>query len=209
MGVATLGFKNGPSIRFRIDPQEIQWQFAIETNVTETLGGRVLQVVGATLGNITIRGEFGENRTIKDAKGQSWLLAEAFAAKIKDMMGFQSKNNNTPGKETQNPAIFAYPPRDWRFQVYIVSLDDTDGGSSVNYRTGKFSHGYELTLFIVKDLSPSTANAGSSRGVIKTKAAEAINSYMNRITDGIGWKRTEFNGPFASSSPIDSNPGSS
>jgi len=200
MGVATLGFKDGPSIRFRIDPQEIQWQFAIETNVTETLGGRVLQIVGATVGNITIRGEFGEDRTIKDGNGQSWLLADAFASKIKQMMAFQSSRNNTSGKRTEDPAIFAYPPRDWRFKVYVVSINDTDGGASVNFRTGKFSHGYELQLFIVEDLSPSTANVGSNRGVIPTKAAEAINAYINRITDGIGWKQTEFNGPLASSS---------
>jgi hypothetical protein len=80
---------------------------------------------------------------------------------------------------------------------------DPDGGGSVNIRTGKFSHGYELILFIVEDLSPSTTKVGSSRGVIPKKAAEAINSYMNRISDGIGWKLTQYNGPFVTQVPVD------
>ena len=195
MGVATLGFDNGPSVKFRIDPSDIQWQFQIDTAEIQTLGGRVVQVVGATLGDLIIQGSFGENHKLKGETGQSWRLADAFAARIRQMMEFQSKDNNKTGVITKSPAIFSYPPRDWKFRVNVVSIEDPDGGGSVQHRTGKFSYDYVLTLFIVEDLSPSTAGVGSSRGVIPVKASDAIDAYLNRISDGIGWKQTEFNGP--------------
>ena len=203
MGVATLGFNNGPSVKFRIDPTDVQWQFKIDTTSVDTLGGRVVQVVGATLGDLVIQGSFGENRNLKNEAGQSWRLADAFAAKIRQMMEYQSKNNNRTGVITADPAIFSYPPRDWKFRVNVISIEDPDGGGAVQHRVGKFSYDYVLTLFIVEDLSPSTAKVGSSRGVIPVKAADAVDAYLNRIADGVGWKQTEFNGPLGLKKVVD------
>jgi hypothetical protein len=195
MGVASLGFENGPSILFRIDPNNVQWQFQIETAEIQTLGGRVVQVVGTTLGDLMIEGNFGQDHSLPDEEGLSWRLANAFTAKIRDMMDYQSSNNNSTGTPTKDPAIFSYPPKDWKFLVYISSISDPDGGGSVQYRVGKFSHGYILDLFIVENLSPSTVGVGSSHGIMAAKASDAVDAYLNRISDGIGWKESEYNGP--------------
>jgi hypothetical protein len=74
------------------------------------------------------------------------------------------------------------PVHDWDFNVYIKSLRDSDSGeSTVEHSTGKYSHGYTLTLFIDQD------NTG--------KLAEvAQNSFIDRLSQGLGWKRGPYNG---------------
>lgn len=194
MGQASLGFDSGPSIDFRIDPNDIHWEFQIETAVIETLGGRVVQVVGATLGDLMIFGGFGENKKQPGDSGASWRLADTFARRIREMMEYQSRGSTVTGKILQSPAIFSYPPKGWKFAVTIMDLADPQGGS-VGYSTGKFAHEYQLSLFIVEDLSPSTSQLGSNGGVVKAKADAAVESYINRITQGFGWKASEYNGP--------------
>lgn len=194
MGVASLGFSDGPSVRFRIDPSDIQWDFRIETAVFETVGGRVVQVVGATLGDLKVIGGFGENHAAKGDAGASWRLADGFAKRIKEMMQHQSRGSTRTAKALQTPAIFSYPPMGWKFAVTIMSLDDPEGGS-VNFSTGKFAHEYMLTLFVQRDLSTTTSNLGSGRSSISERKDAAIQSYINRINRGVGWKRSQYNGP--------------
>jgi hypothetical protein len=197
MGVATLGFDGGPSIRLRIDPSDIQWNFQIETASIETVGGRVVQVLGATLSDLRVLGGFGENHSAKGDAGASWRLADAFAKKIKEI---QSRNSTKTARALQAPAIFSYPPKGWKFAVTILALDDPQGGS-VNFSTGKFAHEYMLTLFIQKDLSTTTSGLGGSSSTVKVRETAAVQSYLNRISRGFGWKKTEYNGPISIDSP--------
>ena len=203
-GVASLGFHNGPSVLFRVDPSSINWEFKIETTVIETIGGRVVQVVGATLSDLKVYGKLGQDHSKKNGQGESWRLAEAFHNKIGEMMEYQSKSSTaTGGRPTQEPAIFSFSPFNWKFKVYILALDDPNGGGSVTYATGKFSQEYVLTLFIVEDLSTNgaTSNLGGSHGsaVLESKS-KAIESYINRIKKsssepaGFGWKGSKYTG---------------
>src|SRR4051812_24078460 len=101
-GQATLSFAGGPSVKFRIDPTEISWDFKINTSVTNTVGGRVVQVTGATLSDIIVHGGFGERRDFDtenhpvnrdsnpdhafDHWGASWRLHKRFEFHIRKMM---------------------------------------------------------------------------------------------------------------------------
>lgn len=198
MGIAAVQFSGGPGLKFRIDPESLDWNFKINTNVTETLGGRVIQVTGATLSDLSIQGSVGEQRG--SVHYTSWQLAESFFAKIADMMDFQAKGANGIGNMNP-PAIFTYPPLDLSLAVYIKSIADSDGQGGVSHRQGKYSYGYTLTLFIVPEGSPQVKIAGTdSNGYLNKKRQAAIEAQMQRIADGIGWHYSEqFNGPSTNS----------
>ncbi|MCX4799551.1 hypothetical protein OG497_37480 [Streptomyces sp. NBC_01242] len=200
MALASIGFSGGPQLTFRINPSSIDWGFDIHSSVTHTVGGRVVQITGATLRDMTVVGYLGENRRagaspdrLADHAGVSWRLHEAFMARCRAIMDFQSRDASRTGK-MHEPATFNYPPKDWRWKVYLKSVEDLDGSASVEHRTGKFSHGYQLTLFIVQSGSASLVSAGESRSEIDAAQAKAISSYIERISEGIGWRQSEYNG---------------
>ncbi|MGW9067901.1 hypothetical protein ACWGQT_00415 [Streptomyces yangpuensis] len=208
MALASLGFSGGPQLAFRIDPSSIDWGFDIHTSVTHTVGGRVVQITGATLRDMTVVGYLGENRTAGPARGTddhmgaSWRLHEAFISSCRAIMKHQSRDSSQPGK-MHAPAVFNYPARNWRWQVYLKAVEDLDGQASIEHRTGKFSHGYRLTLFIVRAGSDSLVTAGSSGSAVDAAQARAIASYIARISEGIGWRQSEYNGGLSSTTNTD------
>ena len=192
MGTATLGYPGGPSVAFRLDPELISWNWSVITNVEETIGGRVIQVIGAYLDDLTVQGSLGQNHA-DPAGGQSWQEAEKFLAVVTQIMEVQSADA-TRQQRMHPPAVFTYPPKNWRFQVYVKALADPDGQSSVILTPGKANQRYSLTLFIVQDASTALIKAGTTNGVFSQKAYDAVSAFMARISDGIGWKFTTFNG---------------
>ncbi|MET7363276.1 hypothetical protein ABZS76_33230 [Streptomyces sp. NPDC005562] len=200
MALASLGFSGGPQLVFRINPSSIDWAFDIHTNIIRTVGGTNVQITGATLRDMTVTGYLGENRAAGaspdgngDHAGASWRLHEAFIAQCRAIMQHQSRDSREPGK-MHAPAVFNYPPRNWRWLVYLKSVDDLDGSASIEHRTGKYSHGYRLRLFIVQAGSDSLIQAGSSKSEIDAAQASAIASFIKRISEGIGWRQSEYNG---------------
>ena len=194
MGVATLGFPGGPSIAFRIDPDSIAWNFQILTNVQETIGGRVIQIIGSQLDDMSVIGSFGQDHSQKAPFDESWYQAEASLALMQQMMDFQSQDSNQQGK-MHPPAVFTYPPKHYRFNVYIKSFDDADQpGTSIVLTPGKFNQRWRLTFFIVLDASDALIAAGQSNGVINQQSQAAIAAYMARISDGIGWQFSQYTG---------------
>jgi len=195
VGQATLGFAGGPTVTFRLDPESISWNWTVLTNVVDTIGGRVIQVIGAYLDDLTVSGSFGQDHSTP--RGESWRQAEAFLKLITSIMEQQSSDSNQQAK-MHPPAVFSYPPKGWRFQCYVKALTDADGGNSIVMTPGKFNQRYTLTLFIVPDGSSQLTKAGTTDGVYSAKAEQAIAAYMSRISDGIGWHYSQYNG--------DSNP---
>jgi hypothetical protein len=191
MGHATLGFAGGPSIAFRLDPEDIEWDFQIITNVIETVGGRVVQIIGSYLNNLTITGSLGEDHSTP--RGESWRQAEAFLKLVGNLMNYQSRDSNQQDK-MMPPAIFSYPPKGWRFQCYIDSLTDATGSSSLIMTPGTINQRYILSLFIVQDATEGLVVAGTSNGVLNKKAEEAIAAYMARISAGVGWHFSVYTG---------------
>lgn len=189
MGYATLGPPND-TVTFRIDPDEVKWDFQVNTSVIDTVGGRVVQIVGATLSDITVRGHYGEDHSKPNASdldaGRSWRLAEAFIRKVRTWMDYQaqqpdfSKRGNASG--TNPPVRFTYSPFGWDFSVYIKGLVDPAASTSISHTVGKFSYEYELTLFVVEDRA-------SDLQILRGKAAKAADNFIARISKGIGWER--------------------
>lgn len=193
MGTATLGYPGGPSIAFRIDPDLITWNWQVLTNVIETIGGRVIQVLGARLDDFTVQGSLGQDHRAGPASGQSWVMAERFVTTVTQIMEAQSADSNQQGK-MHPPAVFNYPPKGWRFGCYVKGLTDPDGGTSVVLKNGKANQRYVLSLFVVQDASASLVQAGTTNGVFSQKAYDAVSAFMARISDGVGWHFTKYNG---------------
>jgi hypothetical protein len=192
MSIARLG-----NYTFRINPSQVFFSYDVDTTVINTVGGRVVQAYGATLGDITVQGLFGQERS---GKGRpSWKLAEEFQDAIGQMVVAQSRPP-TPGQlagydgtPMHQPIRFLFnddsperrasglPLHNWDMMVYIKALRDTDGNATMVHETGKFSYGYTLTLFFVED------NTGK---LITT----VLDQFIQRLSEGIGWQRTPFNG---------------
>lgn len=172
---------------------ELACSFSL-TNVVETIGGRVIQVIGARLDDLTVQGSFGQDHTAGPVNGTTWHLAEKFLSTITKIMEVQSADSNQQGK-MHPPAVFTYPPKGWRFGVYVKSLTDPDNqGNSVVLTPAKANQRYALSLFIVQDGSAALVKAGTTNGVFSQKAYDAVSAFMARISDGIGWHYTQYNG---------------
>jgi hypothetical protein len=76
MAVMQLG-----DLRWRVDPTSVDWSFQLDTAVINTLGGQVIQLLGATLSDLTVSGDFGELRGPNHQA--SWQLAAAFHPSVR------------------------------------------------------------------------------------------------------------------------------
>jgi hypothetical protein len=197
MAVMQLG-----DLRWRVDPTSVDWSFQLDTAVINTLGGQVIQLLGATLSDLTVSGDFGELRGPNHQA--SWQLAAAFHRKIKSMMDRQTLPAKTLAQSQSAaaraatrrsgvlsdvgtvhdplPLTFHDGVHNWAFRVLIKALEDEDGTGSLNISTGKFSYGYKLTLFVVQ----------TDSDLVKKIASDY---FLSRISDGLGWKQSTFNGP--------------
>lgn len=175
--------------QFRIAPSSVVFPFEVDSVVIPTVGGRVVQVYGVSLGDMVVQGLFGQERI--GSTRDSWQLAEEFQAKMAALVQRQSAAPSTGqlagyDNSTMHPPhrfIYQDATHNWDFQVYIKDLQDVqDNGYTVSHQTGKFSYGYTLTLFIVED------NSRILRQV-------AVDKFISRLSEGVGWKRTVYNGP--------------
>jgi hypothetical protein len=190
MGTATLGYPGGPMATFRVDPSSIDWNFQVLTNVVETIGGRVIQIIGSYLDDMVVTGSFGQDHST--SQGESWRQAEAFLQVITSIMERQSADSNQQA-EMSPPPVFSYPPLGWRFTCYVKDFSDADNpGASIEMTAGKFNQRWQLTLFLVQEASTALVQAGESNGVINQQAAQAVAAYMARISDGIGWSYSKY-----------------
>lgn len=180
MGVAKLG-----NLSFRLDPSQIGWNYQLDTAIIDTIGGQVIQIVGATTGDISVVVMFGQDRANHQ---ESWQLAENFASAMRTLI---DNEMIPPGKATQKvnqpiPFSFNDGEHNWNFQVLIKAISDISGNGSIEHVVAKSSYGVQLTLFPVADSSTNLKR-------ITTDAA------VTRIAAGVGWSKTnssqlKFNG---------------
>jgi hypothetical protein len=163
--------------RFRLDPDAISYPYTINYSTIDTIGGQVIQVLGATLGNLVIRGSFGQDHK---GKKESWELALDFHRHIRNLMDKQT--DLTPGRG-HRPVEFSYfdGVHNWDFQVLVMGISDLDQKGSLNHSNGKFSYQYQLNLFIVQDRSLELNKLETDR-------------FIERAASGMGWKASGFNG---------------
>ena len=194
-GLASIGFYTGESVTFRLNPTDVNWNFQINTAVTETVGGRVVQVLGANLSDIDVRGVLGAPNMKADA---AWQAAESFFQGIARLVAKQSSDATIPDRLMKHPMVFNFPAKGWKFEVYIKSLVDDQGNAAVTHSPGRFTYGFTLTLSVQNDLTNTSRIIGNSNGTLKRAADAAVADWIKReAVDGIGWKPSLYNGPDA------------
>lgn len=171
MGLATLAGQP-----FRLDPTSIEWDYSVRVAEQQTVGGKVVQVLGANLGDMTVVGSFGVG---------GWREQKAFLERITALADQQVANAAKVGGQP-DPLRFSYPPRGWDFLVYLRAFAQPGVDASVRSSNRDFAPRWALTLFIVED------NGGLS--VVKDAA---VRQFITRLAEGIGWKRDQYNGPLS------------
>jgi hypothetical protein len=189
------------AMRWRVDPSNVSWSYALDTAVIDTLGGQVIQVVGASLSDLTVSGDFGHQWNAAGQSGggkQSWLLANNFHYQIKQMMDNQMSIPHMRGAQgaakgghkikaedtsVAQPWTFTYSDgvHNWSFKVLVKGLADGAGESSLTHTNGRYNYTYALTLFIVQ----------ADSDLVQTVSSDA---FISRIAKGVGWKKSNYHG---------------
>jgi hypothetical protein len=107
-GFCTLTFK-GRVFRFRTNPNEIWWNYELITKVHQTYGGRVVQLLGTRLGDLSIKVEAGRG---------GWPYLIRMVTYLRELMSEQ--------RGVQPPATFEYTTRNWRMNVYSLTIPFED-----------------------------------------------------------------------------------
>lgn len=151
------------------NPDQIRWNFKMKTAETLTVGGKVIQILGTTLGDITVQGAFGNGEHAK-GETEAWQSQIRFRNQI--MAWVQAATDNSASK----PLRFTYSPHGWDFQVFVRNFSDIE--QVVDEPNPKWA----LTLFPV--------DAGSNKIISGIK-----DLYIQRLMEGVGWKQSAYNGP--------------
>ncbi len=86
---------------FKVDPYDISWTYNMRTQTTDTYGGRVVQILGVDLGNLSIN-------TVCGKAGYPYL--EEMKSFFREM-GLWQQNE-------QKPATFLFPPKNYNLKFW-------------------------------------------------------------------------------------------
>jgi hypothetical protein len=147
---------------FRINPDTVSGGFRANTSVTETQGGRVIQVFGTSFDDLMLTGSFGVGGF---AEQNAFLRRMEQIARIQLAVG---ANSGVP---------FTWPDRGWNFSVMLKAYTSAESDESIEDRPDMVNPRWQLTLFII-----STDSAIHSAEV-------AQQAFIARLAEGLGWKR--------------------
>jgi hypothetical protein len=107
--------------RLRVAPEAIEWHYTLNTKVTNTYGGKVVQVLSVTIENMSVPCLSGNG-------GREYL--KSIATFFKEMILWQ--------RDTQTPAVFSYAPRSISLKVYgsDFTLQDYTGNVTFPFSLG-------------------------------------------------------------------------
>lgn len=161
-------------IAFDVDPQEIRWDYDVKTAVFNTIGGKVIQLYGWSMGDLVIGGHFGGKDPIASQRRFFSLmrrLAERQTSKV--------------GRQAGSPARFRWPEQGWDFWVYIKSMQQKGAGVAIERNVQHFAPQYQLTFFIYQD----------NGDIVEVASQSAKARYLQRLSAGLGWEQSQYNGP--------------
>lgn len=155
-------------IPFHSGPDEVRWDYSMRIKETKTLGGKVIQILGVDLGDMTVHGRFGVNRGKGDT--EAWQDEARFRKHVREWTK-RASNQHNPA-----PVRFTFAPRGWDFRVYIKSL------SSTTHDVRNPAPEFTITMHVLED---------GARALVK----DTKDLYLHRLMAGVGWKQTDYNGP--------------
>jgi hypothetical protein len=114
---------------FRVDPTAINWSYKLNTSEEQTYGGKVIQLLGVSLGTLSISLESGSGRREELRRVLYYF---------KDLALWQ--------KGTGRTVKFYYPPRKYSLRVVFKSVNFTDNLQNVTFP-------YQLNFLVEEDLN--------------------------------------------------------
>lgn len=126
---------DGHTLPFNID--SLSWGYDMTTNSTDTLGGRVIQVLNVKVQGMTMEGMAGSRKNI--------VVLYALCKQAMDKH-----------VETERPVRLIVPSRDWQFDVYITSFP------SVGWDLKTVGYKYRISLDVDEDFGSLTEKVKSS-----------------------------------------------
>ena len=159
---------------FKVNPNSVAWSYKVKMASHKTIGGKVIQLYGFSMGDLTITGSYGGPDAVK--------TQDEFFQFIKSIATDQSPK---VGQHAGKPVHFLWPEQGWDFWVYILGLTQLGAGTSVETNERVSAPKYQLKLFIYQDNGDLLRSA---MGISQAK-------FLERLTAGIGWQQTEYNGP--------------
>lgn len=140
-GIASLTWGNSV-FRFRTNPNQIWWSSELITHVQQTYGGRVVQILGCRLGELTVKVECGWG---------GWDYLTQVVVYLRDLL--VNQRNGVP-------ATFEYTTRGWKMSVYALSIPFQDDWQAV---TREITLRFKIQEDISGIVTQSTLQAELSR----------------------------------------------
>jgi len=157
-------------IPFRIQPESVRGGMRVKTSVINTQGGKVIQVLGTVFEDLIVSGSFGKG---------GYTEQTAFLQRMIGLAQLQEQG----ARKTSVSFKFEYPERGWDFLVMLKGYSSPDGPKSIHASNTTINPRWTLTLAIIND-----------NGVLQHSAA-GKDAFIERLSNGLGWHRSNFNGP--------------
>lgn len=157
---------------FRLNPESVTYDYTPKSISTPFLGGKVVQVFGMKISDITITGSFGIGGRAEQTR---------FLAQMIEVANHQKDN------PTVTPQRFIWPDQGWNFACWLKSYTEVKGEESVMLDPKIFNPKWKLVLV--------PENGGSLVGYATTQL-------VDRMSRGIGWTKSAFNGPINGSTGV-------
>lgn len=161
-------------IPFRINPESVSWPYSVKLGTTKTMGGKVVQLYGISMGDLTVQGVFGAGGPEEQ---------RAFFDRLVEIIDTQMPVTAT---SIPRPVRFHWPERGWDFWCYVKGITQTGRSVAIHASNMDFNPGYQLTMFVQED----------NGDLLKAARNSAAAAFIARLSDGMGWKASsEWNGP--------------
>lgn len=170
MGIASLTHQ-GKVLRFRTDPNSITWDYNLKTNIEETYGGQVVQVLSANIDNLRITADAGLG---------GWAYVESVALFFRDMLFNQREGRSEPG-------VFRYPARGWELKVFALnfpfkdSVEDVLREFTMSFKVQEDVSGIVTSSLIETEMAKLSKGIGWERNEYNTPAVEMVDGVYTPI----------------------------
>lgn len=162
-GICSLKTESGKTFRFRTNPNSIKWKYVLNTNIEDTYGGRVIQILSTKITQLQVQVEAGWG---------GWPYVVKVAYFLRDLM-----NEQRNGK----PATFEYTTKNWKLKVFAVSIPFTDS-------VGKPNSKIDMAFNVVEDTNSvlSSQSIGAELARLQEGVGYKRNKYNSSDPTGFG-----------------------
>lgn len=161
-------------VQFAVDPTSVSWGYRTKVSVQETIGGKVIQILGVDMTDLVVQGTFGKHGVERQ---------KVFLEHLRSIAERQvTRHDNNEGA---GPVLFNWPETGWSFWVYLKGV--LQAGTSMTRQRTVEDHAprYQITFSVYQDNGDIVAAAETSAQI----------QFITGLTQGLGWQQTEWNGP--------------